>query len=1637
MKRILVILAVILTLIFLNPIFARAAGAAEEALTNGEYGVASVGGEYIISAYTEGGVVPILRTADITELSAKLCEFRESRIIFSDVTLDGELMISGAGQSLGGRLSFSSGGLVLSGGRLTLDGIELELSSGSVRVRTGELTVLSGSVISDGTAIVLDYSADARLTVDGGSVASRASSAIDLKIGSAYIRGGSIKGEEYAVYNSSTLALSGSPTLSGGKYSVLAERPITLSQGIEEFSGSLSVELPREFKEGSISIAFYEVKSQNTVEKVSVYDIHGEKQPVRYFESYTGIEEKNFGAVYLPHTVSFYDGDVLIGTNEVTDAVALTLPTAPERVGYRFLGWSDSDGGELFDIKQNVNKSLDLYAKYSLSAPEFSLSSLSFVYDGETHYLSLDSLTHPLIDSAQVDYIWYRGNTQVGNSEALPLNNVSESAYYHAVITVTCGAYATSVKTPEVEVRISRAAVNVPTISGKVYNGEYQMPDVTATGIYSISEVRGRECGTYTVTFTLRDAENYVFEGGGSVASADFIILRAENSWVEQLKISDIYAGYLPSPTATARFGEVKYEYSADGGISYGEMPPTAVGEYLCRAKAASNENYTGIISGPVKFSVYAELAVGISVVSPPNITHYKAFDRLSLDGTVLSVSYNSGRSESVYAEDISVSYPSGNSLRFGDSAVILSARGISVALAVSVERASYDISHIRLFDMSVVYSGIRQTLDFSGSLPVGLDGIPLKAEIIGGGINAGSYSVVLAFSSASKNYYIPKSLTATLTVLPYETEVIFSSLSFVYDGELKLPSAYYTDIYDRRQTLSVLGARSLAGRYTAVAEGSDPNYKLIGAVTEYEIQKADYDFSGVRWESGDFVYDGTSHSVAVSGLPEGVKALGYSNNAATEAGSYTARVTLSYDSANYNPPPELSFDWTVARAEYDVSHIHFSDISSVYSGERIYPSLLGEMPTGLDGISLQYRFVGGALHVADGRVKTRLEFYTESKNYSAPEPIYAYVEILPKEISVTWGSSEFIYDTLLHLPDAYSSECKIEVIGGETEGGRYTAYAISLNSDYRIINASLAYTILPAENMWTSPVSVSSVYTSSEVKPSAAVLGGAVEYIYYSEGGDELSEAPRVVGRYYVIAKSAGNNNYKAIVSAPAYFEILEVLPISVSANIKAPLTALSALDPKMLTLTVKNNDGTEYIIDGEAVDIIYQNGDAPRYGDSYVDVACLGFFVRVAISVEKAQLDLSGAFWSGGDFVYDGTEKSVILSGLPEGVSLIGYSGASAVEAGEYTASAIIEYDEENYLPPTVPTYSYVIKKQTLLLPTLNDLVYNGEVQVPSELISALWNTELPESLHSGSYTAVLTLKDTENYEFSGGLTSIYAEYDLLPRSVTVRLGNVEKYLFSKMPEPEFEITEGEVISGDELGLKFIYSDGRVKCTASNPDYILTVEEGRIIYHKGLSERDGFILFSVLLSIVTLILFLIIFYFQKERMICFFARLRCKLVPVKPTDEKCDEIPAVEKEPQDTGIEEHPLAVSAEYADSLLTDSSARDFVKGERARIYTDGNKKRIVNVGVLSKSFEAGDTVDVNKLKETSIVPYDTAYIKVLADGFIDKPLKVYANDFSLAAVKMIALTGGEAIKAVTIRERKKNISESNDKFPENT
>jgi AcrR family transcriptional regulator len=114
---------------------------------------------------------------------------------------------------------------------------------------------------------------------------------------------------------------------------------------------------------------------------------------------------------------------------------------------------------------------------------------------------------------------------------------------------------------------------------------------------------------------------------------------------------------------------------------------------------------------------------------------------------------------------------------------------------------------------------------------------------------------------------------------------------------------------------------------------------------------------------------------------------------------------------------------------------------------------------------------------------------------------------------------------------------------------------------------------------------------------------------------------------------------------------------------------------------------------------------------------------------------------------------------------------------------------------------------------------------------------------------------------------------------------------------------------------------------------------------------------------------------------------------------------------------------SVSVEEANALMSDSEAKRLQSTDYfdTEIYT-GAKRAEINVDTISHMFSAGDVITLNSLKEKKLVPKNVGYIKILARGRIDKPLTVVAQDFSVAAAKMIILTGGRAIPTHASEER---------------
>ena len=128
-------------------------------------------------------------------------------------------------------------------------------------------------------------------------------------------------------------------------------------------------------------------------------------------------------------------------------------------------------------------------------------------------------------------------------------------------------------------------------------------------------------------------------------------------------------------------------------------------------------------------------------------------------------------------------------------------------------------------------------------------------------------------------------------------------------------------------------------------------------------------------------------------------------------------------------------------------------------------------------------------------------------------------------------------------------------------------------------------------------------------------------------------------------------------------------------------------------------------------------------------------------------------------------------------------------------------------------------------------------------------------------------------------------------------------------------------------------------------------------------------------------------------------------------PEEELAPEpVPEPEPAPLPDPAAEHRVSVTV--AEQLMADEEAEALELEAETR--SDKGRQTIVNIDTLGEYFADGERVTIEEMRER--IPFfdrRATAVKVLARGVLNKQLEVEADDFSLAAVKMIALLGGKA------------------------
>ena len=1628
---------------------------------------ASESEEYIISGAGDALSLSVseecVGSGDINELLSLIPT--GSAVVFSDAEISESFDAPRGDYTFSGSLKIRLGTItVREGSELRFSDFELDCTSSSlvgINLRGGRLEVISSSITSGvGGAILSDYSQGGEILISSSTLSSASQcAAVKLSLGSLSVVSSSISNSVgTAIECRASLSLSGEVELRGALCDVLTDRAISLSYGECEYDGGYPMRVSYDgvFSNGQ-AYEIFNKSSEASISRITLFDRNGKEYSLSYFDRFPSSGDRCVAMVYLPFTVRFFDGSNEISSVSVLYGESITLPNAPRREGYEFQSWKTASGEEL-DSDAFITKDMNLYPSYRLLAPGFKISSLSVGYTGDEHFLTFGEVSHPLDAlGGFAEFVWYRAGEVISRGAGVSVRSVADSGEYSCLITYSYESDTSSVLVEGIGVSILPREIPTPTLQSVEYDGTEKIPTGLDRALYSANVAGFINAGVYEITLTLHDGENCVFSDSGlTTATVSFEITKAENRFVVQPSIKSVYEGMELEASCEALFGEVYFVFSDSQDGEYVKEPPSASGKYYLRAAVDESENYESLLSDAVVFEILRDFCVSLEVVTRED-AEYTAFDRFVGEGVVLNAKYKSGLTEQIDMSSVSVKYQRGSYLRYGDSGVILSFGGISITYPLTVSRAEYSLESIELSEYRITYDGKYHEYALADGEIIGRDGIALEIRAVGGGTNAGEYAISVQFSTESSDYNVPSAIECVMIIERAAVELSWKNLCFVYDGTKKKPTCSYVDVFGIERYPEVYGEKTNAGSdYVAYVNIDNRNYDFSGESCTFEIEKASYDLTTAVWQGGEFVYNGIEQSVYLSGLPSGVSVIGYTDACATNAGVYRACVTLAYDSENYHRPQIEPYEWSIRRASYDMGDFDITDNTVTFDGGVHYPKVVGNAPVGVDGSRLRYSFSHGITHATDGAVSVRVEFFTDSANYEVPDAMILGVTVLPKEIEIEWSGAELTYNGCYQLPVAVSPECEIDILGSAVDVGAYTATAVSKSSDFSVKNSSFEFKINKAENGFIGEITVGDVYTERDIQYSASALFGEIKVLVYSDAECGLPAEITEAGEYYLVFTVDGCENYGELRSEPIRVSAVKLAITELEVQMsKSEYVAYETPGEGDFVLTARYNDGTAYECDLLEISIIYQCADSLRRGDTEITLVYSGISLVCQISVDYAELDLSGVTWEGLDIVYDGEEHVPNIIGLPEGLTLLGFEESPAIRVGEYTFTPVLSYDEDNYLAPVINAEKMVINKQIVPSPSDFSVEYDGNAYIPTDGDGRYTLSCAVEIKNAGSYELSVQLSDSENFALSGEDTLILT---VTPRVLNISVSEGRLLADGSITELVYEITEGSVVEGDDLMLVPMLEGDGIVLKSENPNYLVVSAPGRIMTASRAMGDFWVTLIAVLISGIVMLVFYLVY---KNRFRIFkrvvaaegasvvkYAEPRKpkaapKNEPDKPeppeekvVEEANETAPELkEEQSSDFGIDIEKSAdlmeraekigkveIDMEKADSLITDALAKDLIKRADAPIRTGGSERSVINVDTLSEYFYPGERVDINSLKRRGLVPRSVSYIKVLARGRVDKPLSVYANEFTPAAVKMIVLSGGEAIRAHTVREK---------------
>ena len=267
----------------------------------------------------------------------------------------------------------------------------------------------------------------------------------------------------------------------------------------------------------------------------------------------------------------------------------------------------------------------------------------------------------------------------------------------------------------------------------------------------------------------------------------------------------------------------------------------------------------------------------------------------------------------------------------------------------------------------------------------------------------------------------------------------------FTYDG--KDHAVEVEGDIPSNATISYPGGNSFvnAGKYDVTAIVSCDGYVTKKLSTTVTIEQAKYDLSKIKFDAKEFVYDGSAHSVAISGeLPNDVKSPTYyikekATSSATDVGEYEVIARFTHSNPNYQPIPDMKTTLKITPATYTVKDVNIifkgSDgkridgDSKIYDGTAVtfeidnYNKISNKLFVSYSVLDKNGKVISNSNKTTNilnaGTYTARVEFtLSEGKNYNPIAPITSTFEVEKADYlleNVTLTSDSLTFDEKEH----------------------------------------------------------------------------------------------------------------------------------------------------------------------------------------------------------------------------------------------------------------------------------------------------------------------------------------------------------------------------------------------------------------------------------------------------------------------------------------------------------------------------------------------------------------------------------------------------------------------------------------------